>query len=159
MASARKYLDIYRDIARESLEKMTFDLFRAVIGALTRIMEFFGDSTFSMIRSPHQVRGSNVLIVLIEKAYEPLLTQSTYKRELFESLDAIKTHMARIKEEADQLLAVRQRSLGTVMSATHTVASQTHENSEQTLHMLQSIYGILVHGTHQKTIRHFQSSI
>lgn len=63
MGSARKYLDIYRDVGREALEKMTFDLFRAVIGALTHIMQFFGDSTLSMIRSPNQVPGDNVLIV------------------------------------------------------------------------------------------------
>jgi len=63
MGSARKYLDIYRDVGREALEKMTFDLFRAVIRALTHIMQFFGDSTLSMIRSPNQVPGDNVLIV------------------------------------------------------------------------------------------------
>jgi len=63
MGSARKYLDIYRDVGREALEKMTFDLFRAVIGALTHIMQFFGDSTLSMIRPPNQVPGDNVLIL------------------------------------------------------------------------------------------------
>ncbi|KAK3318704.1 hypothetical protein B0H66DRAFT_603276 [Apodospora peruviana] len=119
MGSARKYLDIYKDVGREALEKMTFNLFRAAIGTLTHIMQFFGDST-------------------IRRAYEPLLKQSTYKRELFESLEAIRTHMARIREEANQLLAVRLQSQGSVISA-------TQENSEQALHLLESIYGMLVH--------------
>ena len=63
MGSARKYLDFYRDGGKEALEKMIFDLFRAVIGALTHIMQFFQDSTISMIRSSNRVPGGSVLTV------------------------------------------------------------------------------------------------
>jgi len=60
--------------------------------------------------------------------------------------------MTRIREEANQLLAVRLQSQGTVISA-------TQENSEQALHMLQSIYGMLIRGKYQNATRRFQSFI
>lgn len=60
--------------------------------------------------------------------------------------------MTRIREEANQLLAVRLQSQGTVISA-------TQENSEQALYMLQSIYGMLIRGKYQNATRRFQPFI
>jgi hypothetical protein len=60
--------------------------------------------------------------------------------------------MAKIREEANQLLAVRLHSQGTVISA-------TQENSEQSLHLLESIYDMLVHRKYQTAARRFQSFI
>lgn len=43
--NTRGYIQCYADIRDSSLERMTFDLFRAILRTLTLIMRFFADST------------------------------------------------------------------------------------------------------------------
>jgi hypothetical protein len=45
MDSARKYISIYRDHPDQLLERKTFDLYLAILKALTHIMQFFADSS------------------------------------------------------------------------------------------------------------------
>jgi hypothetical protein len=45
MDSARKYISIYRDHRDQLLERKTFDLYLAILKALTHIMQFFADSS------------------------------------------------------------------------------------------------------------------
>lgn len=45
MDSARKYIYIYRDHPDQLLERKTFDLYLAILKALTHIMQFFADSS------------------------------------------------------------------------------------------------------------------
>lgn len=70
------------------------------------------------------------------KLCEPLLKQSSYKKELFTSLEEIKKHTDRIKEEATQCLHMRLLAQGKQLQA-------TQQNSEQGLNYLQSMYFIL----------------
>jgi len=44
MDDARKYISIYRDHPDQLLERKTFDLYLAILKALTHIMQFFADS-------------------------------------------------------------------------------------------------------------------
>lgn len=45
MDSARKYISIYKDHPDQLLERKTFDLYLAILKALTHIMQFFADSS------------------------------------------------------------------------------------------------------------------
>jgi hypothetical protein len=45
MDSARKYISIYRDHPDQLLERKTFDLYLAILKALTHVMQFFADSS------------------------------------------------------------------------------------------------------------------
>ncbi|KAH9905189.1 hypothetical protein F4778DRAFT_802664 [Xylariomycetidae sp. FL2044] len=81
--SAGRYVKIYSGHQDSSLERLTFDLFRSILRTLTHIMKFYTDS------STRKLCGF-------------VLKQSSYKFELFKSLDEIKTNVGRIKEEAAQ---------------------------------------------------------
>ncbi|ETS73822.1 hypothetical protein PFICI_14768 [Pestalotiopsis fici W106-1] len=83
---AQNYVRIYAGRQDQLLERKTFDLFLAVLRALTHIMQFFADGG-------------------LKKTMQSTLKQSAYKAELIESINEIRRQASRIKEEADQCLA------------------------------------------------------
>ncbi|KAK6836819.1 hypothetical protein PG987_007314 [Apiospora arundinis] len=117
MESARRYVQIYYENRDQRLEQKTFELFRAILRALIQIMEFFADSRK-------------------RKVFQPLLHQGEYKRKLTDSIDEIKKHTERIKEEANICLAERSRN--------HERTSQlTNQNSEKQLQYQESTIDIV----------------
>ncbi|KAK6064552.1 hypothetical protein SCUP234_12958 [Seiridium cupressi] len=83
---ARSYVEVYAKRRDQTLERTTFDLFLAIMKALCHIMQFFADGS-------------------IRKTFESTFKQSGYKSELFKSIEEIRRHEYRIKEEAQQCLA------------------------------------------------------
>ncbi|KAK6062704.1 hypothetical protein SCUP515_13109 [Seiridium cupressi] len=83
---ARSYVEVYAKRRDQTLERTTFDLFLAIMKALCHIMQFFADGS-------------------IRKTFESTFKQSGYKSELFKSIEKIRRHEYRIKEEAQQCLA------------------------------------------------------
>jgi hypothetical protein len=50
-------------------------------------------------------------LFILGKFFEPLAKQTTYKAALFKSLEDVKKHTVRIKDEAQQCLAARQANM------------------------------------------------
>jgi hypothetical protein len=111
MDGARKYISIYRDHPDQLLERKTFDLYVAILKSLTHIMQFFADSSIrrSLLSRGLMSRSTNSFI--IGKFFEPLAKQATYKSALLKSLEDVKKHIVRIKDEAQQCLAARQANM------------------------------------------------
>lgn len=47
MDNARQYVEMYRQMRGHRLDQRSFELFRAVLRALTQIMQFFADGKLS----------------------------------------------------------------------------------------------------------------
>ncbi|KAI1274635.1 hypothetical protein F5Y07DRAFT_410066 [Xylaria sp. FL0933] len=115
---SRRYVKIYADLRDNSLERRTFDLFRSIIRTLCHVMQFFKDSA-------------------VRKFSESILKQSSYKKDLIESLAEVRKNSEKVLEEANQCLAwrlLRQESM----------LRQTEEKTDQGLHILQSIHQLLL---------------
>ncbi|KAH8769183.1 hypothetical protein F5883DRAFT_65963 [Diaporthe sp. PMI_573] len=81
MDDAKRYIEIYGKNREQLLEKKTFDLYLSILTALKHIMQFFADSSLS-------------------KVYQPIVKQSSYKSELLECCNNIKSQANRVKNEA-----------------------------------------------------------
>lgn len=55
MEDARDYINIYANLRDQTLERKTFDLFRAILRSLGHIMKFFAEGS---IRKPHSDTGT-----------------------------------------------------------------------------------------------------
>ncbi|KAI0874100.1 hypothetical protein GGS24DRAFT_460595 [Hypoxylon argillaceum] len=115
---SRRYIMIYADLRDSFLEKRTFDLFRSILRTLSHIMRFFKDST-------------------LRKFSESILKQGSYKEELTTSLTELRKNSERIQEEANQCLAWR-------LYKQESMLRQTDEKTDQGLHLLQTIYRLLL---------------
>ncbi|KUJ07779.1 uncharacterized protein LY89DRAFT_352668 [Mollisia scopiformis] len=118
MENARRYVSIYKDHPDQYLERKTFDLYLAVLRALSHIMQAFADDGI------HRFLGS-------------MAKQSTYKEELFKSVQEVKKLSGKIKEEAQQCLAERQARMNKTID-------ETHRSVDKTEKLVQSIYCMLV---------------
>lgn len=54
MESSRQYMALYRNMGGHRLDKRSFELFRAVLEALTHVMQFFLNSRLSRLPSDSQ---------------------------------------------------------------------------------------------------------
>ncbi|KAK2016119.1 hypothetical protein LZ32DRAFT_626484 [Colletotrichum eremochloae] len=81
MENARQTFALYREMGGHSLDRRSFELFRAVLAALTHIMQFFTDSK-------------------MDKFFQVTLKQSAYKSDLQTSIDNVKKQAQAFKEEA-----------------------------------------------------------
>ncbi|KAK7912143.1 hypothetical protein PG985_014624 [Apiospora marii] len=124
MESARRYVQIYHQNRYHSLERKTFDLFRAILRTLLHIMKFFADSKF-------------------RKIWQPVLHQSGYKSELMDSIDEIKKQTERVREEANHCLAERVLHHEGISMAINQKSETQLENQETELQLLRSIYQVL----------------
>ncbi|KAK8062231.1 hypothetical protein PG997_014328 [Apiospora hydei] len=124
MENARRYVQIYFENRYHSLERKTFDLFRAILRALLHIMKFFADSK-------------------VRKIWQPLLHQNAYKSELVDSIDEIKKQTARVREEANQCLAERALENERISLMTKQNSETQLLNQEAELHLLRDIYQML----------------
>ncbi|KAI0103756.1 hypothetical protein GGR51DRAFT_251553 [Nemania sp. FL0031] len=115
---SRRYVKIYADLRDHFLEKRTFDLFRSILRTLSHIMRFFKDSTF-------------------RKFSESILKQGSYKEELTESLVELRKNSEKIQEEANQCQQWRIFKQGNTLR-------QIDQKGDQGLHLLQSIYHLLL---------------
>ncbi|KAJ0165468.1 hypothetical protein CTA2_11161 [Colletotrichum tanaceti] len=82
MESARQTVALYREMGGHSLDRKSFELFRAVLKALNHIMQFFADSK-------------------LEKFFQVTIKQSAYKSDLQASIDVVKKQAQAFKEEAN----------------------------------------------------------
>ncbi|KAM0227395.1 hypothetical protein ACHAPO_011581 [Fusarium lateritium] len=86
MESAKRYVDMYRQIRDQFLEQRTIELFRAILTFLRQVMQFFLDDKS-------------------KKFIGSLMKQSSYKEQLFESVDTVKACAQVVNEEASQCQA------------------------------------------------------
>ncbi|KAK8112588.1 hypothetical protein PG984_013114 [Apiospora sp. TS-2023a] len=124
MGSARRYLQTYYQNRDHSLERKTFDLFRAILRALLHIMKFFADSKF-------------------RKIWQPVLHQGGYKSELTDSIDEIKKQMERVRQEANHCLAERVCDNGRITLATNQNSEAQLVKQETELQILRDIHQLL----------------
>ncbi|KAK7959395.1 uncharacterized protein PG986_004249, partial [Apiospora aurea] len=124
MENARRYVQIYYENRYASLERKTFDPFRAILRALLHIMRFFADSK-------------------VRKIWQPILHQNAYKSELTDSIDEINKQTARVDEEANQCLAERALTNERISLATNQNSETQLLNQETQLRLMRDIYQML----------------
>ncbi|TQN67962.1 hypothetical protein CSHISOI_07486 [Colletotrichum shisoi] len=81
MENAKQTVALYREMGGHSLDRKSFELFRAVLKALNHIMQFFADSK-------------------LEKFLQVTIKQSAYKSDLQAGMDVVKKQVQAFKEEA-----------------------------------------------------------
>ncbi|RBR24288.1 uncharacterized protein FIESC28_02778 [Fusarium coffeatum] len=86
MESAKRYVDLYRQMREQSLEQRTIELFRAILTFLRQVMQFFLDDKS-------------------KKFIGSMMKQGSYKEQLFTNLDAVKMCAQAVNEEASQCQA------------------------------------------------------
>ncbi|KAK8063320.1 hypothetical protein PG996_007972 [Apiospora saccharicola] len=152
MESARRYVQTYYQNRDHSLERKTFDLFRAILRALLHIMKFFADSKFHnskldsgpwfdtpLSSSPSPANA----VVGSGKIWQPVLHQGGYKSELTDSIDEIKKQMERVQEEANHCLAERVCDNGRITLATNQNSETQLVKQETELQILRDIHQLL----------------
>ncbi|KAL0777377.1 hypothetical protein CaCOL14_006895 [Colletotrichum acutatum] len=83
MESSRQYMAMYRNMGGHRLDKRSFELFRAVLEALTHVMQFFLNS-----------RLKNVT--------HAWLKQGAYQEDLQRSIENVRTKVRAFRDEAQQ---------------------------------------------------------
>ncbi|KAK7993368.1 hypothetical protein PG989_006749 [Apiospora arundinis] len=121
MESARRYVQIYYENQDQRLQQKTFELFRAILRALIQTMEFFADNRK-------------------RKVFQPLLYQSEYKKKLTDSIDEIKKHTERIKEEANICLAERSRNHERTLQVTNQNLGKQLQYQESTIDIVRDLH-------------------
>ncbi|KPM38557.1 hypothetical protein AK830_g7978 [Neonectria ditissima] len=81
MESARRYVDMYGQMRNQLLEERTVQLFRAVLRLLRHVMQFFVDD------KSKKIIGS-------------IVKQDSYKAELFQCVEDVKTRAKAVNDEA-----------------------------------------------------------
>ncbi|KAK1987588.1 hypothetical protein LZ30DRAFT_579789 [Colletotrichum cereale] len=81
MENARQTFALYREMGGHSLDRRSFELFRAVLSALTHIMQFFADSK-------------------MDKFLQVTLKQSAYKSDLQTAVDNVRKQAQAFKDES-----------------------------------------------------------
>ncbi|KAK1561753.1 uncharacterized protein LY79DRAFT_530827 [Colletotrichum navitas] len=81
MENARQTFALYKEMGGHSLDRRSFELFRAVLSALNHIMQFFADSK-------------------MDKFFQVTIKQSAYKSDLQISVDNVRKQAHAFKEEA-----------------------------------------------------------
>jgi hypothetical protein len=139
MESARKYIIIYQDYRDQLLERKTFDLYLSILASLNHIMQFFADSSASE-QSFSTINSSLYTNYSTEKFFEPIAKQKTYKSALTKSLDEVRKHTLRIRDEAQQCLAARNakidKNVGDLLEKADDLPEKIGEKVFQRLHRL-----------------------
>ncbi|KAK2028609.1 hypothetical protein LX32DRAFT_663747 [Colletotrichum zoysiae] len=81
MENARQTFALYREMGGHSLDRRSFELFKAVLAALSHVMQFFAESK-------------------MDKFLQVTIKQSTYKSDLQTSVDNVRKQAQAFKEEA-----------------------------------------------------------
>ncbi|WDK23004.1 hypothetical protein CGRA01v4_14295 [Colletotrichum graminicola] len=85
MENARQTFALYKEMGGHSLDRRSFELFRAVLTALSHIMQFFADSK---------------LKCKTDKFFQVTIKQSAYKSDLQTSVDNVRKQAQAFEEEA-----------------------------------------------------------